>query len=124
MGVDIRVDSSKHLAESLDQSVIASRPYFNTQLRIMTTRCMMPAKYFCSGEKSASDYHHYGLAAPIYTHFTSPIRRYSDVMVHRLLSAAIGWDPLPKEFSDKGSMQDICEVCVCVRGNMGVTLNP
>ena len=47
------------------------------------------ARYFCSGTLSPQDYHHYGLAAPIYTHFTSPIRRYSDQVVHRLLAAVI-----------------------------------
>ncbi len=37
--------------------------------------CSRPqAQYFCSGELSPPDYHHYGLAAPLYTHFTSPIR--------------------------------------------------
>lgn len=37
--------------------------------------CMFPAQYFCSGEYPQEEWHHYGLAAPIYTHFTSPIRR-------------------------------------------------
>lgn len=43
----------------------------------MTTRCMMQAQYFCSGTEAESDFMHYGLASPIYTHFTSPIRRYA-----------------------------------------------
>ena len=49
--------------------------YFNKLVRIMATRCMTQAAYFGSGEAAPAEYYHYGLAAPLYTHFTSPIRR-------------------------------------------------
>ena len=49
--------------------------YFNKLVRIMATRCMTQAAYFGSGEVLPAEYYHYGLAAPLYTHFTSPIRR-------------------------------------------------
>ena len=75
-GFTIDVTSGKALADSLDQAVVPENPYFNTMLRIMTTRCMMQAVYFSSGMLQPQDYLHYGLATPIYTHFTSPIRRY------------------------------------------------
>jgi len=74
--------SLQTLAASLDAAVRAEDPYFNKLVRIMATRCMTQAVYFSSGEYSVPEYYHYGLAAPLYTHFTSPIRRYADVVVH------------------------------------------
>ena len=107
-GVNIAVESAKALASSLDMAVLSDEPYFNTMLRIMATRCMMQALYFCSGMVPVDEFHHYGLATPIYTHFTSPIRRYSDIIVHRLLAVSIRADSTYPELLDKERSQKLC----------------
>ncbi|XP_038149801.1 exosome complex exonuclease RRP44 [Cyprinodon tularosa] len=104
--VTIHVDSAKALADSLDGAKVDGFQYFNTLLRILATRCMMQAVYFCSGMDS--DFHHYGLASPIYTHFTSPIRRYADIIVHRLLAVAIGADSTYPDLMDKHKQSALC----------------
>uniref|UniRef100_A0A8C2KSL2 DIS3 exosome endoribonuclease and 3'-5' exoribonuclease n=2 Tax=Cyprinus carpio TaxID=7962 RepID=A0A8C2KSL2_CYPCA len=101
-----RLDSAKALADSLNNATVENFPYFNTLLRILATRCMMQAVYFCSGMDS--DFHHYGLASPIYTHFTSPIRRYADIIVHRLLAVAINADSTYPELMDKHKQSSLC----------------
>ncbi|XP_048388312.1 exosome complex exonuclease RRP44 [Stegostoma tigrinum] len=104
--LDVKTDSAKALADSLDKAEDPGSPYLNTLLRILTTRCMMQAVYFCSGMDT--DFHHFGLASPIYTHFTSPIRRYSDVIVHRLLAVAINADSTYPDLMDKHKQQALC----------------
>ncbi|CAN1316739.1 Exosome complex exonuclease RRP44 homolog A [Linum perenne] len=108
IGLNLDVSSSKALADSLDHAV-GDDPYFNKLIRIMATRCMSQAVYFCSGDLSPPEFHHYGLASPLYTHFTSPIRRYADVVVHRLLAASLGIYTLPLVFRDRPQLTSIAD---------------
>ncbi|KAK6203161.1 exoribonuclease required for 3 end formation of 5.8S rRNA [Scheffersomyces amazonensis] len=104
-GMSISLESSKALADSLDRCEDPNDSYFNTLLRIMSTRCMMAAEYFPSGSFGYPEFKHYGLAVDIYTHFTSPIRRYCDVVAHRQLAGAIGYENLDLSHRDKNKME-------------------
>lgn len=64
---------------------------------MMATIPMQNAEYVAAG--AAKSWRHYALSIPVYTHFTSPIRRYADVMVHRLLTATLeGRDAVAKTY--------------------------
>lgn len=112
-GYEIDVSNSKRLNDSLadieKQAKQGGDEYLGTLLRIIATRSMTQAVYFSSGEVSDPEYLHYGLAAPVYTHFTSPIRRYADVLVHRLLSACLGFASLPMSLQDSQRMNQFAE---------------
>lgn len=109
-GFEIDAKTGKDLSRTLDLAKDNKNPYFNTMLRMLTTRCMTPAEYFCSGSLD-SNLHlkHFGLAADIYTHFTSPIRRYADLVVHRLLAFAIGSSQLDTLLLNKNKIQSLCD---------------
>lgn len=59
-------------------------------ISMSTLRAMTQAYY------GPSNMGHFGLALRSYAHFTSPIRRYADLIVHRALISAHGWGPDPK----------------------------
>jgi exosome complex exonuclease DIS3/RRP44 len=106
--ITLDVSSSSALAASLDKCIDPSHPFFNTLIRILATRCMTSAEYFAAGAHAIPEFRHYGLASPIYTHFTSPIRRYADLLVHRQLAAAIGYESLQSsDLSSKSRLDSV-----------------
>lgn len=77
-------------AGSLQQSFNAiENENVKAVLRLLAVKPMQRAKYFCTGSCDIVQYRHYALNAPLYTHFTSPIRRFADIIVHRQLEAAL-----------------------------------
>ncbi len=79
-GYKVKVDSIKQVAKSLNNFLIEveGKPEQNV-LQSQAIRTMAKAFYTC--KKTG----HYGLGFDFYTHFTSPIRRYPDLIAHRLL---------------------------------------
>nr|CAG4637716.1 EOG090X047D [Chydorus sphaericus] len=99
IGIHLDVSSSAALQESLirygqssDDPLALGR---NLVISNMVAKPMKPAIYICSGNAPSEEFfRHYALSVPFYTHFTSPIRRYPDILVHRLLDAALLEDSL------------------------------
>ena len=77
-----QVLQTRHLNNLLSQ---AEGTDFDELINISTLRAMTQAYY------NPENFGHFGLALKSYAHFTSPIRRYADLIVHRALIAAHGW---------------------------------
>lgn len=89
-GIQFNIQSSKSIQQSL-----AKFPLGSAKREILVLYTMKPMKnavYFCSGSMDEENFAHYALSLPFYTHFTSPIRRYPDIIVHRLLAASLDID--------------------------------
>ena len=80
MGIKVKVDTPSNIAKSLNKLAAKAKEDESIKLlQPLAIRTMAKAEY------TSENIGHYGLAFDFYTHFTSPIRRYSDVLVHRIL---------------------------------------
>jgi len=78
---------------------------------ILLSKATQRAKYFCAGMLDIAKYGHYALNVPIYTHFTSPIRRYADVLVHRQLDSILQGGSEPKFTMDRDAVAKVAQQC-------------
>lgn len=79
-------------------------------LENLATKSMLRAKYFCTGMVDIAKYEHFALNVPLYTHFTSPIRRYADLLVHRQLDAVLQGQT-EKFILDRETVAKIAQQC-------------
>jgi ribonuclease R len=88
LGYKFQTGSRKSISTSFNQlfDKIIGKGEEN-MIETIAVRTMMRAEY------STQNIGHYGLAFSFYTHFTSPIRRYPDLMVHRLLNRYLEGKP-------------------------------
>jgi len=98
-------------AGTLQDSLDALHPKMRRLVEQLLTKPMNSAEYLCAGLcDEPSMWRHFALNFEHYTHFTSPIRRYADIMVHRQLSHI-----LPSEkFSfteDQNTVRKVAESC-------------
>lgn len=99
-GIHLDIETAGDLYSSIKRYEIYTELQFEeyiylTKWRLLVlknfcSKAMARATYNCASKfKNAEDLWHYALNVPFYTHFTSPIRRYPDIIVHRLLYSTL-----------------------------------
>ncbi|AEO56471.1 hypothetical protein MYCTH_2301470 [Thermothelomyces thermophilus ATCC 42464] len=107
LGYEIDSSSSGTLQNSLFRVEDAD---IRKGMETLLLKSMQRAKYFIAGKTAKHLWAHYSLNLPLYTHFTSPTRRYADILVHRQLEAVLS-DGKVEYNEDLDSLVKTVEAC-------------
>lgn len=99
-GYQMQLGNKQKTAQSINKLLLdVKNKKEQSMMELLAVRSMPKAIY------TTKNVGHYGLGFDFYTHFTSPIRRYPDVLVHRLLEARLNG----KIYSNKDELEFLCK---------------
>lgn len=99
-GYQMQLGNKQKTAQSINKLLVdVKNKKEQSMMELLAVRSMPKAIY------TTKNVGHYGLGFDFYTHFTSPIRRYPDVLVHRLLEARLNG----KVYSNKDELEFLCK---------------
>ncbi|KAF9453085.1 RNB-domain-containing protein [Macrolepiota fuliginosa MF-IS2] len=108
LGYHIDTSSASAIMKSFET---ITDPTARKLLQLLSFKATQRAKYFCAGMLDIAKYQHYALNQPLYTHFTSPIRRYADILVHRQLDAVLQGGVDTKFTMDRDAVAKVAQQC-------------
>ncbi len=99
-GYQMQLSNKQKVAQSINKLLVdVKNKKEQSMMELLAVRSMPKAVY------TTKNVGHYGLGFDFYTHFTSPIRRYPDVLVHRLLEAKLNG----KTYASKDELEFLCK---------------
>lgn len=104
--LNINIDTTS--SATIQKSILETKDeYLRKGLEALLYKCMNRARYFVAGKVDPELQSHYFLNLPVYTHFTSPLRRYADIAVHRQLHSILSKEEYFEDFESLVNLADI-----------------
>lgn len=101
LGYELHLQKGKLIPKEINTLIETLDEEHKGPIQTMIVRSMQKARY------STKNVGHFGLAFDYYTHFTSPIRRYPDIIVHRILQTYLDHKTIPATYAKNYEQQ--CE---------------
>lgn len=86
LNVELDITNASTLQHSIE---MIEDPELRQLAAVLVLKTIDAPKYFCTGTFDIMKYAHFASGVPLFTHFTAPLRRYADVIVHRQLEATL-----------------------------------